>query len=242
MENKESQGLPSSKSIRVKTIEESFKESIINESSNLLKDYGEITIDSLIKDETIKEIPIIGTLLSFYKIGISIREKFTIKKIYKFLFQVKNIPKEDKINFLQKCDDDKNFNANIAEKLLIILDRIDDFDKAAIIGNLFKKLIEEKMSLNDFLYLTNAIDKIHILDLKSFCYTDNFERGQELREYWISQEREGLDALLASLGLMHQKIEEDKSIKNYMGEAELNFKITYQKSNLGRLLIEYAFE
>jgi hypothetical protein len=225
-----------------KTIEDSFKKSIITESGNLLKDYGEITVDNLINNETFKEIPVIGTLLSFYKIGIGIREKFIIEKVYKFLFQLKDIPEKDKTNFLDKCERDKNFNSNITEKLLIILDRIDDSEKATIIGNLFKKLIEEKISLNDFLYLSNAIDKIHIIDLKFFCYTDNFNRGEELREYWLSQEREGLDALLGSLGLLLQKIDEDKIQRNHTNELELNFRITYVKSRLGRLLIEYAFE
>ncbi len=91
MEKEEIQGQSSPDFAPVKTIEESFSESIINESGNLLKDYGELTIDNVIKEDAFKEIPIIGTLVSFYKIGIGIRERFTIKKIYGFLFQLKDI-------------------------------------------------------------------------------------------------------------------------------------------------------
>lgn len=242
MEKEEIQGQSSPDFASVKTIEESFSESIINESGNLLKDYGELTIDNVIKEDAFKEIPIIGTLVSFYKIGIGIRERFTIKKIYGFLFQLKDIPSEDKISFLRKCENDRNFEGNISEKLLIILDKLDDFEKAKIIGNLFKRLIEEKISLIDFLYLINTIDKIHIIDLKVFCFGDNFERGEELREYWLRQKREGLDILFASHGLMIQKIKEDNFRTDFMGKPKLTFITTYIKSELGRLLIDYAFE
>ena len=65
-----------------------------SELKSLAADYAEIAVDGIIKEGTLKDIPLIGTLISVIKFGNSINKNILTKKIYKFLFELKNIPEE----------------------------------------------------------------------------------------------------------------------------------------------------
>src|SRR5882757_4297819 len=89
-------------------------------------DFSEITIDSLLKDDLLKEIPIVKTLVSFAKLGVNIRDRLFLKKIISFMIELKDKSPSERSIMINKIDDSKEYRVKVGEKLLYIIDSCHD--------------------------------------------------------------------------------------------------------------------
>ena len=73
-----------------------FNDSLVIDYSYIIGDYLELGIDSILENDSLKEIPIIKTFLSIGKITKNIRERNLIKNLVIFLNELNsgNIDKE----------------------------------------------------------------------------------------------------------------------------------------------------
>jgi len=212
--------------------------------SEIIKDLTpeilETTFDLITKSELIKEIPIFGIGFKTYSIYQNITESFFVKKILKFLYELKDISYDKREEFIKNLETKKE-TAKAGEKLLIILNRLNDIEKAKIIGKLFNNTILEKISFEDFDRLTHIIDNAYINDLKSLknnphlSYLDNSVKSN-----------------LYILGLLNQSIpnleKKQKSLKRVYIKSSTdslplpNVKLEYKPNKYCDLLIKYGFE
>lgn len=110
--------------------------------SNLLEvcedvtiDYLEIGVDALTNSKIIEDIPVVKTVYSLIKLPLTIFNAVYMKKLIYFCYYMKEIPKSKRVEFVNKAVyEDKNF----CESLLIMLDRMDHFDKTQLLRNLFR--------------------------------------------------------------------------------------------------------
>jgi hypothetical protein len=65
-------------------------------ASDTLKEYAEVGIDYFMEDGIYKDIPIINTIISVGKIGVSISDRRLIKKISKFIYCLSDVSVEDR--------------------------------------------------------------------------------------------------------------------------------------------------
>ena len=63
----------------------SFSDSLNEECKKIATDAVELSLDSLLKDSALKDIPFISTAVSLYNIGVSIKDIHNIKKLAIFL-------------------------------------------------------------------------------------------------------------------------------------------------------------
>lgn len=144
-------------------IQNSMIETLTSDLGGISSEILELGIDSLLKDGILKDIPIVSSIISVYNFGVSIRERFFIKKVIKFLYSLKDTTTEERVEFLNKHSEDKH---QLGEKLIVILDRLDDIYKATLIGNLFSNYLYENISLVTFQRLSQIIDRCFVEDLK----------------------------------------------------------------------------
>lgn len=117
-----------------------FNNSLVIDSSDIVGDYLELGIDSILENENLKEIPIVKTFLSVGRITKNIRERNLIKNLIIFLNELNsgNVDKEKLQNHKQQL----NQNPKKAEKelgrILIILEQTIDNIKSSILGKLYK--------------------------------------------------------------------------------------------------------
>lgn len=190
-----------------------FKESILSsEAANLAQDYSEIALDSILKDGVLKDLPIIGTVLGLYKMGYSIKERHTIKKILTFLNCMNDISGDEKEKFVERLNDEDK-NGELFEKLLITLDRLDETIKAEMIGNLFRMYIMDVFDRQMFLRCSNIVERAFVSDLIHFYIREYYIIGRKRRDedrFKIYMNRNGraddLEHSLLNLGVMDQKI------------------------------------
>jgi hypothetical protein len=147
-------------------LNDAFQITLFDDSiKSLSQDYLELGIDSLMDNELIKSIPIIKTLNALYKTTKSIEEYRLKRKIIRFLFQIKDIPKDQISKTLKKIEDDTSYKKDFVENLILILDKFDDINKAELLGKAFKIYLKEEISTEDFLRASHIIDKSFYNDL-----------------------------------------------------------------------------
>lgn len=145
-----------------------------NEFQELISDISETTVDALLEDGIIKELPIFGLLFKGKNLITTIQDRLLSKKLLKFLSQLSETTLEERHQQINKIDNDNKYKIKIGEKILYIIDKCEDFEKAEIAGILFKEFIQNNINYEDFLRFTNSINSLSTIDLKEFILKDAF--------------------------------------------------------------------
>lgn len=145
-----------------------FNDSLIINSTDIIGDYLELGIDSILENEILKEIPIFKSLLSVGKISKNIRERNCLKNLAIFINELNsgNIDAEK----LRLHQEELKLNSKKAEKelgrVLIILDQTIDNIKASILGKLYKAYINQVVDWDMFIEFSEITNRLYINDLK----------------------------------------------------------------------------
>lgn len=132
-----------------------------------LSDYLELGIDSILDNDSLKEIPIIKTFIGVGKITKSIRKRNLMKNLVIFINELNsgNIDKEK----LKKHKEELNQNPKKAEKelgrILIILEQTIDNLKSSILGKLYKAYINQEIDWDLFVEFSEITNRLYINDL-----------------------------------------------------------------------------
>lgn len=172
-------------------IESTLFESIAKSNiKDVAVDIAELSLDSFLKDGVIKDIPVIGSLFNLYSAGKSIRDEIFLRKIISFLLETQKTSEIDKEKFYKKLINDHAFKKRVGEVIILILDKIDDLEKPAILGKLFRCYMEGKINFELFHRFATIINNIFLTDLKRLPMF--FGRIQFETYTSVSLEHEGL--------------------------------------------------
>ncbi len=210
----------------------SVKSEALNELTPEILETG---FDLLIESEVLKDIPVFGIGFKSFSLYNKITESFFTKKLLRFLFELKDIPQSKREEFITELES-KNETKKAGEKLLITLNRLNDDDKASIIGKLLKKTILGKITFNDFKRLTHIIDNTYLEDLE--LLKDN--------EY-LRNINDDIKTNLHQIGLLNQSIKDNREHEEYKfkqtGRREIiPATFEYKLNSYGRILIENGFD
>ena len=94
--------------------------------TDVLANLSEVGLDTITENEIIKEIPVVSTVVSVYKIGHTLRERAYLKKLFVFLREIENgeVGEEEIERYLQRITKNKHNAQNELEYVLALLDRI----------------------------------------------------------------------------------------------------------------------
>lgn len=144
-----------------------FNASLLIDSSDIIGDYLELGIDSILDNESLKEIPIIKTFIGVGKITKSIRERNLMKNLAIFINEL-NSGKIDKEK-LSKHKVELRQNPRKAEKelgrILIILEQTIDNIKSSILGKLYKAYINQEIDWDGFIEFSEITNRLFMFDI-----------------------------------------------------------------------------
>jgi hypothetical protein len=165
-------------------IGKSLFSSVSADLTSVTKDVAEAALDSITKGEFLKNVPILNTVHSLVKAGFDIREHLFINKVLKFLFELKDIPLHKRQDFVYQLEEGE-FQKNAGEKVIAILDKLDDSDKASYVGKLFRATINGKLDFDDFLRLSYIINYAFLEDLR--LLKSSFHADGHVATYHLSE-------------------------------------------------------
>jgi hypothetical protein len=147
-------------------------------------EFAENTLDLIIDNPIIKNIPIIKTILAGKDIGVSIYQRHQVIKLLRFFAQLNSYKDNPSIEKMRKkLLEDKNYLRKEAELTLIILDKITEVEKSELIAKSFFLYISGTFSEKNFKESILIIEQIYYIDLSTLAkVSDDNQDGVELED------------------------------------------------------------
>lgn len=142
---------------------------IPNTLIELIIDNAEVALDCILDDGLLKEIPIVKDLISLYSVKTTISDKIFYKKIISFYESFHDVKRESFTEWQAWASENFDKSEKIASSLVLHIDSQNELTKCKLIGHSFKKLIEQKLTINEFETYLHAISTCSLHDIKRHC-------------------------------------------------------------------------
>lgn len=190
-----------------------------SEISGLTRDISEVVLDSFIEEGIFKDIPFFGIIQTFYRTGRTVKEELFIRRLLEFIKKTGEIDLKSRQEFWEETDKDKSKKDLIGNKLLQIIDRVDEHKKAVWLSIALRMRIHNQITEIEFFDLIHAIDrfKFHLRHL-FFEYNNGFfQQKEEYLNHFVQLGLLNNSALnISDIMIKGIKIELEKpSIANY---------------------------
>ena len=175
--------------------------------------------------ESASSLPVIDHLVKVGKFVSGISEQIFVRKISQFLYELKDIPTNKRIEKINEINNSPKLQNSIGTVILEQLQRIDSEYKPQVLGKLFASYIEERITLEEYLRLVHIVSNSFYLDLKS------------IKEY----SQNGLYKNKNYNGLVDSELMQIDYTEVYNAERNSNNEENYPKLTvLGNLLLEHG--
>ena len=192
-----------------------FKESLILEQKDLIKDYLELGVDGLSNNELIKQIPIVKTLTGVINISSYLKEQNLMKNMQLFITELNSgkINEKKLAKYKNKLDNNPKYAKKELGRMLILLDKTIDEDKAIIFGKIFKSFVNCEITWEEVIEFTEITDRLFIYDISllKILWKNNYKEYEENREDAFRIER------IYSLGILGHVIPSANNIYHLHG-------------------------
>lgn len=150
-------------------IQKKFDDSLrSNVLSDALVDMTESSIDSLIDNELLKQIPIVKSFIGITQTGINIHDKLFLKKIISFLVGIDEIDSQEREKIIKSIDSSKKYRLRVGEKLLYVIDSCDDYEGSERVAKLFRAVLTKDITYEEYLEASSVLVRLSNIELKAF--------------------------------------------------------------------------
>lgn len=138
-----------------------FGDSLKEEAVACISDLAEVGLDAIMDDGILRDIPILSTAVAIYKMGDSIKERHTIKKLLAFLNEMNNgiINEKKRAEYRQKFQSNEKFRNQEIEYLLILIDRYISNDKPQLLAKFYLAYLDELINWFEFTVFAETIER-----------------------------------------------------------------------------------
>ena len=139
-----------------------MQDSITEETSDILSNIAEIGLDAVMNDGFLKEVPILSTAVSLFKIGNSLRERHYVKKLASFVLDLNDGIAKDRARdyYKQKIIDDPKRRNKELEYILILIDRYLHANKPSLLAKLYLSYLDDYITWDDFTKYAEVVDRL----------------------------------------------------------------------------------
>ncbi|PHX42529.1 hypothetical protein AO263_16585 [Pseudomonas sp. NZIPFR-PS5] len=133
-----------------------------------LNDVVEAFIDTFVTSGALSALPITGTAVGLVKAYRGFKTQKLKQKLRGFIEGTGDLKQEEVAKFIAATDPEDD--PLLVEHLLELIEQAESEQKAKIIGVIFRRLVREKISRDQFADQVRCVSKIYILDLFHFMH------------------------------------------------------------------------
>lgn len=180
---------------------------------------AEALADSLIDNDVVKNIPVVGTALKVVSGTLDMRDKLFVSKVQRFVQEIEHLSLNKKLEFQRSVLTDEESMRRAGEAALLVLDKLSEIKKAKLLGFYFGCFLAGRLDQFQFRRVASAIDVAFIDDLEVFLENGIAEQRTQ-KQYMESLFSSGLTIITAGRTI------------NESGD------LFYEASSMGRHIIE----
>lgn len=205
-----------------------MKDSLVDEWEGTVADLMECSIDSILKDGVLKDIPVVGIAMSVCKTGLLIREKHFMKELLLFIKALNSdqVSREKILEHKRMLDLNPKRAEKELEGIILILDTHIADAQSVRLGYFYKAYIIKEISWEQFEELKQVNQRIFEEDVKVLI---NLLKEEKVKENYRAFR-------LIGLGLAAER---------QIGYADGVLNLTtdeYEITELGRIFLKYMKE
>ena len=136
--------------------------SLSEETFSTVSDLLEVGLDSIMDDGLLKDIPVLSTAVSLYRIGRSLYERHYVKKLASFVYALNHdvIDEEKREYYRRKITDDTESRSKELEFILVLIERYIHSNKAELLAVFYLSYLDGNISWLDFTKSAEIIDRL----------------------------------------------------------------------------------
>ena len=144
-----------------KSLSISFGDSLKVEAVACISDLAEVGLDAIMEDGMLKDIPILSSAVSLYKIGNNLKERHHLKKLIVFLDTINQgiVTEKKRTEYQHKFQNNENFRDKEIEYLLILIDRYISNDKPQLLAKFYLAYLDELINWFEFTVFAETIER-----------------------------------------------------------------------------------
>lgn len=162
-------------------LQDNARPTICSDTFELISNVAEVGLDEILQNEFLKDIPIISTAVSIYKIGNNIHNAHLLKKYACFLdeFNRDSFENDSRDKYKQYFEE-SNRKRDI-EYLLILLERYIEENKARRLAKIYEAYLDKGISWDDLRLFAETLDRFLPGDYEMLREKETFQtlRGRE---------------------------------------------------------------
>lgn len=152
----------------------SFKNSITDETTEIVSNIGEIGLDAFLNDGLLKNVPFLSTVVSIYKIGQSLHARHHLHKLSVFLNEINKAMENENIKqkYINKFVSKIGFRDKELEYIIILVERYIGLEKPKMIAKLYLAYLNNAINWDSFTMYAEVIDRFLPGDYNVLCNGD----------------------------------------------------------------------
>ena len=148
--------------------------SIGEKAFDCISSLGEVGLDAIMDEGILRDIPLISTVVSTYRIGEKLTERHHLKKLISFVEEINtgSINEDNRIKYITKIKNNpKKRNAEL-EYILVLIDRYISEDKAKMLAKLYLAYLDGIIIWEELTMYAEVVDRFLILDCGTLISAD----------------------------------------------------------------------
>jgi hypothetical protein len=137
-----------------------------SEAKELAADWSDLGLEALLDKTVLEHAPMLGSVVKICAISKTIRDRLFLKKVFGFLRGCPKFNELEKFGFVREHLEDPEKTKKLSDGIVMVLDRLDDLEKADMIAKMFAALVRKQIDYSDFRRLASGIDRAYVGDLK----------------------------------------------------------------------------
>lgn len=130
------------------------------------KEYLELGIDMALDSGALKEIPFVSTVVGIFNLAGTVKDQLITTKLIRFLNQLSGIPQEDRVEMIQKLNENGKFSGKVGSAVIEILDRMESEKKPELAAKCFAAYAKEEISFEELRRILLALERVPSFDIE----------------------------------------------------------------------------
>jgi hypothetical protein len=133
------------------------------------KEYLELGLDAALESGLFKDIPLVSTVVGLFGTIGSVRDQLLATKLLRFFDQLSEIPQEERIEMVDKLNEDDKFSGKAGAAVLEVIDRMESQKKPELAAKCFAAYARAEISFEELRRLLFALERIPSFDIEKLA-------------------------------------------------------------------------